>query len=59
VVQSALALAGAGPNARQRCRALSDQWFYLHDIFVLSQPCYDLFDKMAYMDIKNTSNYWS
>jgi len=23
-----------------------------YDVIVLSQPCYDLFEKMAYMDIK-------
>jgi len=25
----------------------------LYDVIVLSQPCYDLFEKMTYMDIKN------
>ena len=42
----ASSLAGPEPNARLRRGAL---WAVLYDVIVLSQPCYDLFEKMAYM----------
>ena len=41
------ALAGAGPNARLRRRAPVSSDFY--DVIVISQPCYDLFEKMGYI----------
>jgi len=40
------ALAGAGPNARLGAGPL---WAVLYDVIVLIQPCYDLFEKMAYI----------
>ena len=43
------ALAGAGPKARLQDFGAGPLWAVLYDVIVLSQPCYDRFEKMAYI----------